>query len=93
MSYDSPSATFSESIHQGLPVAWTNRRNDLQLLGNVGHVLSDVDRQIAELQQRVTVFLNAETSINTRPSAISITERQANVGPVENQKEGDHRLG
>lgn len=40
--------------------AWTKRRNDLQRLWNVGEVVSDVDRQIAELLQRVSHLLDAE---------------------------------
>jgi hypothetical protein len=41
--------------------AWTKRRDDLQRLGNVGEVLTEVDRRIAELQQRVNDLLNTET--------------------------------
>jgi hypothetical protein len=44
--------------------AWTKRRNDLQRLGNLSNVLSDVDRQIAELQQRVNALLATESHGN-----------------------------
>ena len=40
---------------------WTKRRNDLERLGNVGEVLTEADRQIAELQQRVNDLLNTQT--------------------------------
>jgi hypothetical protein len=42
--------------------AWAKRSEDLDQLGDVGDVLTDVDRQIAELQQRVTALLESETT-------------------------------
>ena len=42
--------------------AWLKRRSDLDQLGDVGDVLTDVDRRIAELQQRVTALLESETT-------------------------------
>ena len=42
--------------------AWAKRRSDLDQLGDVGDVLTDVDRQIAELQQRVNALLDSETT-------------------------------
>jgi len=37
--------------------AWAERRDDLHRLGGVNDVLSGVDEQIAELQQRVNALL------------------------------------
>lgn len=42
--------------------AWVKRRSDLDELGDVSKVLTDVDRQIAELQRRVTALLDSETT-------------------------------
>jgi len=42
-------------------LAWAKRRDDLHWLADVGYVLSDVDRQIAELQHRFESLLNDQT--------------------------------
>jgi hypothetical protein len=42
--------------------AWAKRRSDLEQLGDVGDVLTDLDRRIAELQQRVTALMVSETT-------------------------------
>jgi hypothetical protein len=42
--------------------AWAKRRNDLDQLGDVSDVLAELDRQIAELQHRVTALLDSETT-------------------------------
>jgi hypothetical protein len=42
-------------------VTWPEKLHRLQL-GDVGDVLTDLDRQIAELQQRVTAQLDSETT-------------------------------
>ena len=43
--------------------AWAKRREDLDQLGDVGDVLTDVDRQIAELQQRVTALFGVRDDL------------------------------
>jgi hypothetical protein len=42
--------------------AWAQRRQDLQHLFDVGDTLADVDRRIAELQQRAATLLDSETT-------------------------------
>jgi hypothetical protein len=54
-----PGSVFDRAASQR---AWAKRRNDLDQLGDVGDVLTDLDRQIAELQQRVTALLDSETT-------------------------------
>jgi hypothetical protein len=40
--------------------AWTRRRADLDQLTGVADVLTDLDRQVAELQHRVTALLDGQ---------------------------------
>jgi hypothetical protein len=42
--------------------AWSKRRDELHRLADVGDVLSDIDQQIAVLQQRVNALLDGEVS-------------------------------
>jgi hypothetical protein len=50
-----PGSVFDRDASQR---AWAKRRDDLDQLGDVGDVLTDLDRQIAELQHRVDSLLN-----------------------------------
>ena len=40
--------------------AWLRRRADLDRLADVAGVLSDIDRQVADLQHRVTALLDGQ---------------------------------
>ena len=40
--------------------AWSKRRQDLHRPADVGDVLSDIDKQIADLQERVNALLDGE---------------------------------
>ena len=42
--------------------AWSKRRQDLHRLADVGDVLSDIDKQIADLQERVNALLDGEAA-------------------------------
>jgi hypothetical protein len=50
-----PGSVFDRDASQR---AWAKRRDDLDQLGDVGDVLTNLDRQIAELQHRVDSLLN-----------------------------------
>jgi hypothetical protein len=54
-----PSSVYDRAASQR---AWAKRRNDLDELGDVADVLTDLDRRIAELQHRVTALLDSETA-------------------------------
>jgi hypothetical protein len=45
-------------IKASVDQAWTKRRADLHLLADVGDVLSEIDKKIAYLQERVNALLN-----------------------------------
>ena len=54
-----PGSVFDRAASQR---AWLKRRSDLDQLGDVGDVLTEVDRRIAEIQQRVTALVESETT-------------------------------